>query len=194
MRKRPLMLIAGVFLTGLVYQRYSVKIMVVIVGWLIFREWYFGRYTKNFVKMAGRRLLLLAAFLLGIFHMQHEEEFRAVYMSKLIDGSRVTVWGELIKLETTEYGYRGILSDCYIDVGEERLSCNDIMVYTSDDQYKIGQIRKITGKVNTNKKGTYKMNNTKWAEIFEEFYYGVECADDENLSRMPIQWTTKSTR
>jgi hypothetical protein len=36
------------------------------------------------------------------------------------------------------------------------------------------------------------MNNTKWTEIFKEFYYGVECADDENLSRMPIQWTTKS--
>ena len=148
MRKRPLMLIAGVFLTGLVYQRYSVKIIVVIVGWLIFREWYFGRYTKNFVKMAGRSLLLLAAFLLGIFHMQHEEEFRAVYMSKLIDGSRVTVWGELIKMETTEYGNRGILSDCYIKFDEGKLPCNDIMVYTSKDHFQIGQIHKITGKVN----------------------------------------------
>ncbi|MBQ8848702.1 MAG: hypothetical protein IJ011_00030 [Clostridia bacterium] len=37
------------------------------------------------------------------------------------------------------------------------------------------------------------MNNTKWTEIFKEFYYGVECADDENLNHIPIQWTTKST-
>ena len=37
------------------------------------------------------------------------------------------------------------------------------------------------------------MNNTKWREIFQAFYYGVECADDEKLSRTPIQWTTKST-
>ena len=36
------------------------------------------------------------------------------------------------------------------------------------------------------------MNNTKWTEIFKEFYYGVECVNDEKLSRIPIQWTTKS--
>ena len=148
MRKRPLMLIAGVFLTGLVYQRYSVKIVAVIVVLLIFFEWYYGRRTKNYIKIAGRSILLLSAFLLGIFHMQQEEAFRAAYMSKLVDGNRVTVWGELIKMETTEYGYRGILSDCYIKFDEGRLPCNDIMVYTSKDQYLSGQIYKITGKVN----------------------------------------------
>ena len=36
------------------------------------------------------------------------------------------------------------------------------------------------------------MNNTKWTEIFKGFYYGVECAEDEKLSRIPIPWTTKS--
>ena len=36
------------------------------------------------------------------------------------------------------------------------------------------------------------MNNTKWTEIFKEFYYGVECADDEKFNSMRIQWTTKS--
>lgn len=148
MRKRPLMLIACVFLTGLVYQRYSLKLMVAVGGWLIFREWYYGRHTKNFIKIAGRSLLLLSAFLLGIFHMQQEEEFRAAYMSKLKDGSRVTVWGELIKMEPTEYGNRGILSDCYIKFGEDTLPCNDIMVYTSKDLFQTGQIHKITGKVN----------------------------------------------
>ena len=148
MRKRPLMLMACVFLTGLVYQRYSLKLMAAVGGWLIFREWYYGRHTKNFMKTAGRSLLLLSAFLLGIFHMQQEEAFRAAYMSKLKDGNQVTVWGELIKMEPTEYGNRGILSDCYIKFGENTLSCNDIMVYTSKDQFQIGQIHKITGKVN----------------------------------------------
>ena len=27
------------------------------------------------------------------------------------------------------------------------------------------------------------MNNTKWTEIFKEFYYGMECADDEKKGR-----------
>ena len=36
------------------------------------------------------------------------------------------------------------------------------------------------------------MNNTKWTEIFKEFYYGIECAEDENLSNILIPWTTKT--
>ena len=36
------------------------------------------------------------------------------------------------------------------------------------------------------------MNNTKWREIFEAFYYGIECAEDEALCRLPVHWATKS--
>ena len=148
MRKRPLMLIACVFLTGLAYQRYDIKVLVVVGLLLVLRECWIGRQTKNFKKAAGRSIFLLSAFFLGVFHMWQETEFRAAYMSKLKDGSRITVWGELIKWESTEYGYRGILSECYINFNEGTIPCNDIMVYTSSDQYKIGQIHKITGKVN----------------------------------------------
>ena len=148
MRKRPLMLLACVFLTGLVYQKYSLKGMAVIVLFGLLAELWYGRQTKNYIKVAGRSIVLLSAFLLGIFHMRQEMEFRAAYMSKIVDGSQVTVWGELIKWETAEYGNRGILSDCYICVEDEVMPCNDLMVYTSNDQYEIGQIHKITGKVN----------------------------------------------
>lgn len=148
MRKRPLLQIACVFLTGLAYQRYSFQVLVIVGLLPVLWECWICRKTQKFLKTAGRSMLLLSAFFLGVFHMWQESAFRAAYMSKITDGSRVAVWGELIKLETTEYGYRGILSDCYIDVGEGNIPCNDIMVYTSDDQYKIGQIRKITGKVN----------------------------------------------
>ena len=37
------------------------------------------------------------------------------------------------------------------------------------------------------------MNNTKWTEIIKEFYYGMECADDEKIRQIPLRWTTKST-
>lgn len=148
MRKRPLVLIACVFLTGLVYWRYAKWEMGVIGVLLIIRELWIGRQTGTFRIAAGRSVLLLSAFLLGIFHMWQEENFRAAYMSKLEDGNRITVWGELIRLESTEYGLRGILSDCYIDFGAGVMPCNEIMVYTSNDQYSLGQIRKISGKVN----------------------------------------------
>ena len=37
------------------------------------------------------------------------------------------------------------------------------------------------------------MNNTKWIEIFKAFYYDVECSEDPTLSKIHIQWETKST-
>ena len=148
MRKRPLLLIASVFLTGLVCQKYFCLPIAIWVVLLIGQEVWIGMQNKKFRKMAGRSVLLLSAFLLGIFYMHKETSFRNAYMSKLTDGSRITVWGELIKLESVEYGNRGILSDCYIDFGEGVVPCNDIMVYTSNDQYRLGQIYKITGKVN----------------------------------------------
>ena len=148
MRKRPLLLLACVFLTGLVFQRYSIGLLIAVIAIAIIWECLKGRQSKKFWKTAGRSLILLSAFLIGILHMQQEMDFRAAYMSKIADGSRITVWGKLIKLETTDYGNRGILSDCYLDFGEGTLPCNDVMVYTSTDQYEIGQIHKITGKVN----------------------------------------------
>ena len=148
MRKRPLVLIGCVFLAGLVYQRYFKWSMAVVGLLFLLRELWIGRQTGNFRNAAGRSVILLSAFLLGILHMQQEEAFRAAYMSKIEDGSSVAIWGELIKMESTDYGKRGTLSDCYIDFGEGAMPCNDIMVYTSNDQYRLGQIHKITGKVN----------------------------------------------
>ena len=148
MRKRPLLLYACVFLTGLVFQRYDTKCLLLVILLAIVLECYRGRQSKKFKKAAGRSIVLLSAFLIGVFHMRQEMGFRASYMSKIADGSRITVWGKLIKQEPTEYGNRGILSDCYIDFGEGTIPSNDIMVYTSQDQYQIGQIHKIIGKVN----------------------------------------------
>ena len=138
------MYLACVFLAGLAYQRYSIKWLIAV----LFIEIWVGRKTKNFRKTAGRSLILLSAFLLGIFHMRQEEDFRAAYMSKIIDGGRITIWGECIQIENTEYGIRGVLSDCYIRLDEETLPCNDIVVYTSEDQFQIGRIHKVNGKIN----------------------------------------------
>lgn len=148
MRKRPLAYIACVFLTGLCYQKYQIRLLILVLAGVMLWEIWSGRKAKNFRKMAGRSMALLSAFLLGIFHMYHEEAYRDAYMSKVIDGSQVTVWGELIKTETTDYGVRGILTDCYVSLGEENMPCNDIMVYFGTDDYHIGRIHKITGQLN----------------------------------------------
>ena len=148
MRKRPLAYAACVFLAGLAYQRYQTKAVVLMVIGVILWEIYLGWKSKKVRKSAGRSILLLSAFLLGVFHMQSEERFRDAYMSKVIDGSQVTVWGELIKIEPTEFGVRGILTDCYISYIGENIPCNDIMVYFTTEEHQIGQIHKISGQIN----------------------------------------------
>ena len=148
MRKRPLMYLACVFLAGLTYQRYSIYWLVMVCIATIGMEIWIGNRTKRIKRAAGRSVILLSAFLIGVFHMQTEEDFRAAYMSKIEDGSRITVWGECVQKEITEYGYRGFLSDCYLRLDEEVMPCNDIVVYISEDQLEIGRIHKVDGKVN----------------------------------------------
>ncbi len=36
------------------------------------------------------------------------------------------------------------------------------------------------------------MNNTKWTEIFQAFYYSIELSSDKELSGLQVLWTTKS--
>lgn len=152
MRKRPLFLFACVFLNGLAYQRYGhIGLLVFLIVVLLY-EVYFGIKHKNIKKAAGRSAILLSAFLLGMIHMYKEEDFRDAYMSKIEDGEQITIWGEIRKIENTDYGIRMILSDCYISLNEENISCNDVMVYTSSNHFHVGEIHKITGQLNMFKK------------------------------------------
>lgn len=148
MRKRPLLLFACMFLTGLAYQRYENPWLICILLWSVVQEFYHGISKKMWKSIAGRSVFLLSAFLFGILHMQGEEAFRNTYLSKLEDGSSAVVWGEIKKIEQTDYSFRLILSDCYISLEDEVIPCNDVMVYTSSNHFQVGEIHKITGKVN----------------------------------------------
>ena len=160
MRKRPLLWTACVFLTGLAYGRYEWPILLLIPVALFFRELQIATRCSTWKIFAGRSIVLLSAFLFGCGHMQNEQTFRDKYLSKLEDGNPVTIWGEIKSIDTTEYGLRCILADCYIRIHEEgvgqkeadtyseyaeRIPCNDILVYTSSTHYQVGQIHEIKG-------------------------------------------------
>ncbi len=147
MRKRPLLLIACIFLTGLVCQRYQIlSLQVVPIGWFVL-ESYHGIKNKNLKIAAGRSIILLSAFILGMAHMYLEEMFRDTYMSKIVDGSRATIWGEIKKIETTDTSIRTILTDCYIRLNGEEIPCNDVLVYASSNHFQVGEIHQITGQI-----------------------------------------------
>ena len=175
MRKRPCLLFACIFLTGIVFQRYDWKCLWLVPVLFLLVEIYCGinLYTKKYMlyeerslnvsfykkenpyaqilifmrRIAGRSVVLLSAFFLGISHMKSEEEFRNTYMSKLEDGSDAIVFGEILTTQETEYGRRLILTDCYVSLKETTIPCNQVMVYVSSDQYRVGQIYQIKGQV-----------------------------------------------
>lgn len=156
MRKRTMLWFACMFLTGLAYQRYHKTFLCVFVAGLTAYEVYCClrkpnpsfSIGKRVRRAAGRSLLLLSVFFLGILHMREEEAFRERYLSKIIDDSTAVVWGEITKIEQRENYLRLILSDCYISLDQEYIPCNDIMVYAKSAHFHVGEIHKITGKVN----------------------------------------------
>ena len=186
MRERPCLLFACIFLTGIAFQRYEWKCLCSIPLMFLCVEiyhciksikntWKFAsgeclEQRLNFNKtvcsykvlkcFAGRSLVFLSAFFLGMSHMKSEEGFRDAYMSKLEDDSEAVVWGEIIKIEKTEYGSRLLLTDTYVSLSlgnllenlmenlmEVNVPCNKVMVYASSDQYRIGQIYQFKGQL-----------------------------------------------
>ena len=163
MRKRPLLLIACVFLAGLVYKSYEIKEILFVLLVLLLREFCIGiksSENKNVQRkrMAGRGIVLLSAFLIGSFRMNAELQFRDAYLSKIVDDSKGIVWGEITKIESKDTTNRIYLSDSYISLNNEVLPCNDVLVYTSSNYYQIGQIHKISGQLHTFKDATNEGN------------------------------------
>lgn len=108
---------------------------------------YFTSTYEILKQVAGRSVILLSAFFLGMNQMKSQEEFRDTYMSKLTDNSDAVIYGEIVEIKETEYGCRLILSDCHVSLKEAVIPCNKVMVYASSDQFCIGQIYQIKGKL-----------------------------------------------
>ena len=148
MRKRPCLLFACVFLTGIVFQRYRWNgLWLLPIAFLLIELFYGIRNIKHLKRAAGRSVILLSAFFLGMHHMKSQEEFRDTYMSRLKGDSNAVVYGELINITETDYGYRLILNDCYVNLEEANIPCNKVMVYASSDQLQIGQIYQFNGQL-----------------------------------------------
>lgn len=147
MRKRPCLLFACIFLTGIVYERYRWNGLWLVPLAVLLEEVFRGIKHTRWKQMAGRSLVLLSAFFLGVSHMQKEETFRDNYLSKIKDDSNAVIYGEILDITETEYGYRLILTDAYVSLKEANIPCNKVMVYASSDQFRVGQIYQIKGQL-----------------------------------------------
>ena len=189
MRKRPLFLIACVFLTGLAYQRYHAGVLWIFLIGILGVEVFCGFKHNTRKLMAGRSIILLSAFLIGMVHMQKEEGFRDAYMSKIVDDTEGVVFGEISKIEHTDYGVRMILSDVYIHLEEEVIPCNQVMVYASFNHFQVGEIHKFTGKLNMFEKARNEGNFDAYVYYqSQKIDFSMWCEESVLLGSSDAEW------
>ena len=79
--------------------------------------------------------------------MKQQIEFRECYLSKLSEGQTITILGKISKIEPNSFGYQIYVSDCYLSQNSTYVPCNQVLVYASKPQLHVGEIHKITGKL-----------------------------------------------
>lgn len=140
MRKRPFLLLACMFLAGVLLCEYRVWIPVpalLLLGWFILK----GERGRR------RRILLIAvpAFLAaGAFRMGGEMRFRGQYLPGLKDGQEVRLEGEVAWVEKKSRCVYVYLTNCMLS---SRVRCNDVLAYASTDDVSVGQILVVRGTI-----------------------------------------------
>lgn len=147
MRKRPMLMLACVFLLGICQTKIgNIVVAAAVLLWGYACLPLFQK--KKWRRLAIRSSALLAVFVVGILHMQAACDFRQRYLGKIEDGEVVTVQGEIYKKEFKNEQYTYFLRDCYIALSKENVACNNVTASFPSDDYPINKILMIQGKVN----------------------------------------------
>ncbi|MCH5333393.1 MAG: DNA internalization-related competence protein ComEC/Rec2 [Agathobacter sp.] len=140
MRKRPFLLLACMFLAGILLCGYRVWILVpapLLFGWFVLK----GEGGRR------RRILLVAipVFLAaGAFRMGGEMRFRGQYLPELRDGQEVRLQGEVAWIEKKSRCVYVYLTNCMLS---SRVRCSDVLAYASTDDFSVGQILVVRGTI-----------------------------------------------
>lgn len=138
MRKRPLLMIACVFLTGICYKCFGgIHWILLSSVLLIYGTWPFIR-KKQLWKVLVAGLFTGVFFLWGGFRLEQEEAFKSRYLSELQDGDKITIQGEIYYKEQKTYQIHYYLRNTYISISNQAIPCNQVIAYMSQDLYPIG--------------------------------------------------------
>ena len=144
MRKRPVILLACMFLIGVLWRRTG-PVPTVGIGLLLYL------YATPW-KERGVRLVVLAAgmplmLLLGAFRTGQQEVFRDAYLTDLSDDQSVRLAGRLSNVEEKTHCYYYYLTDCSIERSGQSMPCNDVLAFVSSDDVSVGQILILQGTI-----------------------------------------------
>lgn len=144
MRNRPCLLFMCMFLPGILCV-FTKTVWMCVPAVLLFL------YVAPWKEQGLRRVLFATVlpflFLCGIIHTKHEIMFREKYLKELDDGKEVTLAGKIERIEPKTKCYYYYLTDCTIRLSNKQMRTNDVISYVSSNDYSIGQILVIQGKI-----------------------------------------------
>ena len=144
MRKRPITLLACMFLTGILW-KWTGLILSLGIGLLLYfyaTPWK-ERGIRFAVLVAGMPVMLL----LGALCVEKEDAFRSVYLSVLEEGQSVRLAGKINRVEEKTNCFYYYLTDCSVEQSDHLMPCNDVLAYVSSDDYSVGQILILQGTI-----------------------------------------------
>ena len=144
MRKRPITLLACMFLTGILW-KWTGLILSLGIGLLLYfyaTPWK-ERGIRFAVLVAGMPVMLL----LGALCVEKQDAFRSVYLSVLEEGQSVRLAGKINMVEEKTNCFYYYLTDCSVEQSDHLMPCNDVLAYVSSDDYSVGQILILQGTI-----------------------------------------------
>lgn len=144
MRKRPITLLACMFLTGILW-KWTGLILSLGIGLLLYfyaTPWK-ERGIRFAVLVAGMPVMLL----LGALCVEKRDAFRSVYLSVLEEGQSVRLAGKINRVEEKTNCFYYYLTDCSVEQSDHLMPCNDVLAYVSSDDYSVGQILILQGTI-----------------------------------------------
>ena len=158
MRKRPLLLWACVFVLGLLigwlmagelpasaYVIMTVAAAVALACYAALPYLVQHRYKRFWLRICGLALILIC----GILHMQSQIRFRERELEQIREGADISLCGEIYKKEYRKEQLRIYLKNCYAVSDQTSVACNQVMLDLSSDDYLIGELLLVNGKVHT---------------------------------------------
>lgn len=147
MQNRPLCCMAIALILGICFASCGntwvcvvAIVAVVMVAISFYRK---GHKLQFFLQSA----MLFGCFILGNQRFSTDMQLREKVSCYAEDGIETRVQGTVIKKEYKNYQYCYYLENCYAVFQNEILKCNQIMFYSEDNLYKIGQTLVLTGTV-----------------------------------------------
>ena len=165
MRKRPLLLWACVFVLGLLIgwlmagELPAFTYVIMIVAAAVALACYAAlpylvqhKYKRFWLRICGLALILIC----GILHMQSQIRFRERELEQIREGADISLCGEIYKKEYRKEQLRIYLKNCYAVSDQTSVACNQVMLDLPTDDYLIGELLFVNGKVHTFSSATNK--------------------------------------